>query len=167
MAHFPATNTVNGIITAADQVALASSKRDFLETIIQSTPNDVVRLHGDGGANARGINFGTSRNMLRLRISFKVDAGNNHDLRVRLMKYNDNDSTSYELARATRSDMVDGNPGNNTYHAMQQLVSAGANPSQSDVIANVDFLYFIIDKAAGTVATGISQLTIAAEHEAL
>lgn len=167
MANFPATTSVNGILTSIDQGIINTSKKDFLESIIQTTPNDVVRLHGDGGTTARGLDFSTARNMLRLRTSFRVDAGNNYDIRVRLMKYDDGDAVVYELARITMSNAVDGNPGTNTYHVRQQLVSAGANPTQSNIAASVDFLFLVIDKAAGTVATGVSQITIAAEHEAV
>lgn len=167
MSHFPATVDIAGIMSPSDKSGTENSRKDFLETVVQTTPNDVIKVHGDGGANARGLMFSVSRSMLRLRVSFRVDAGNNYDLRVRLMKFKASNSTLYELARATMSNAVDGNPGNLTYHIRQQLVSAGANPTESPVLANADTAYFIIDKAAGTVATGVSQIAISAEHEVL
>lgn len=167
MSHFPATVDVDGIVTAADKSGLENSRKDFLETVIQTTPNDVIRIYGDGSANARGLLFSVSRNMLRLRVSFRVDSGNNYDIRVRLMKFKASNSTSYELARITMSNGVDGNPGNYTYHIRQQLVSAGANPSESGILSNADTVYIIVDKAAGTVATGCSQIVLSAEHEVL
>jgi hypothetical protein len=167
VSHFPATVDIAGIVTPNDKDGMDNSRKDFLETVIQSTPNSVIKIHGDGGATARGLIFSVSRNMLRLRASFKVDAGNNYSIRVRLMKYHAADGLLYELAVVQMSNTVDGNPGSNTYHIRQQLVSAGANPSKSGILANSDALYFVIDKPGDTVAVGVSQIVVSAEHEVL
>lgn len=168
MSHFPATADVGGIVTASDKSGMDNSRKDFLETVIQTTPNGVIKIHGDGGTTARGLMFSVNRNMLRLRCSFRVDAGNNYDFRCRLMKYQASDGLLYELAVVQMSFALDGNPGSGTYHIRQQLVSAGANPSKSGVLANSDALFFVISKiAAETVATGVSQIVISAEHEVL
>ena len=51
-----------------------------------STPNRLVNIFGDGGANARGLTFAADQDMTRLRLSFRVDSGNNYDVRARLFK---------------------------------------------------------------------------------
>lgn len=164
MAHFPATTSTDGILTAADKTQVDNSARQFLEGQIQTTPNEVINLYGDGSTTARGISFASERIMVRLRVSFKVDAGNNHDIRVRLRKFDGGTSTIFELAAIIRSNAIDGNPGSNTYHILEQLISAGANPAEASIISG-DFIFVTIDKAAGTVATGVSQVTILTESE--
>ena len=164
MAHFPATVDVAGVVTPAGQQAAENTRKDTLETSLQTTPNDVLKLYGDGGANALGYMFTVRRNMLRLRVSFRIDAGNNYDLRVRFMKYDSGTAASYELARVAMSNTADGTQASGTYWIRQQLVSAGANPSES-FVETTDAIYYIVDKAAGTVATGISQIVLCVEHE--
>lgn len=166
MSHFPATVDVGGIVTATDKSQMEIARKDTLETAIQSSPNEVIKIHGDGSANARGFMFSVNRNMLRLRCSFKIDSGNNYDIRIRLMKFKASNSTSYELAKVTMSKAVDGNKTSNTYWIREQLVSAGANPSESSILAGADALYFIIDDSTGVTAYGTSQIVLTAEHEA-
>jgi hypothetical protein len=145
--------------------SVASLSQQFLESAIDSTPNEVVKIYGDGGSTARGLIFASDRTMLRLRVSFKVDSGNNHDVRVRLFKFDAGTVTSILLASIARSNGVDGNPGSNTYHIREQLVSAGPNPGEAQLLANADAIYVVVDRASGAVANGVSQIVISIESE--
>jgi hypothetical protein len=168
------------VLTTANTITLGSTSLTYTRLSVTSaagrqsdsvyidyTPSRVYKIHGDGSANARGLTFSAgTRNMYRLRIAFRVDVGNNHNLRVRLYKYDIGTTSQIVLATASRSNGADGNTTSGNYFTKEQLISAGSNPTELSIESG-DTYYFVVDSSSGGTPTGVSQITVTVESDSV